>query len=218
MKLEGFRYATSLDLTMGYYHITLCPKSRKLCTIVLPWGKFEYQKFPMGLCNSPDIFQEKMNELFHDLEYVRAYIDDLLIISNSSFQDHLNKVKIVLNKLKAAGFKINAEKSKFARDSLEYLGFLITREGIMPLPEKVQAIKDIAVPNNKRQLRSFIGVINYYRDMWKRRSDTLTPLTQMTSKQANWKWTEEHQKVFEHMKKSISRETLLVYPDFNKPF
>ena len=105
----------------------------------------------MGLCNSPDIFQEKMNELFHDLEYVRAYIDDLLIISNSSFQDHLNKVKIVLNKLKAAGFKINAEKLKFARDSLEYLGFLITREGIMPLPEKVQAIKDIAVPNNKRQ-------------------------------------------------------------------
>ena len=218
MKLEGFRYATSLDLTMGYYHITLCPVSWKLCTIVLPWGKFEYQKLPMGLCNSPDIFQEKMNELFHDLEYVRAYIDDLLIISNSSFQDHLNKVKIVLNKLKAAGFKINAEKSFFARDSLEYLGFLITREGIMPLPEKVQAIKDIAVPNHKRQVRSFIGIINYYRDMWKRRSDTLTPLTQMTSKQANWKWTEEHQKAFEHMKKSISRETLLVYPDFNKPF
>ena len=88
----------------------------------------------------------------------------------------------------------------------------------MPLPEKVQAIKDIAVPNNKRQLRSFIGIINYYRDMWKRRSDTLTLLTQMTSTQANWNWTEEHQKAFEHMKKSISRETLLVYPDFNKPF
>ena len=185
---------------MGYYHITLCPKSRKLCTIVLPWGKFEYQKLPMGLCNSPDIFQEKMNELFNDLEYVRAYIDDLLIISSSNFQDHLNKVKIVLKKLKAAGFKINAEKSKFARDSLEYLGFLITREGIMPLPNKVQAIKDIAVPNNKRQLRSFIGIINYYRDMWKRRSHTLTPLTQMTSKEATFKWNEEQQKAFEHMK------------------
>ena len=104
----------------------------------------------MGLCNSPDIFQEKMNELFNDLEYVRAYNDDLLIISNSSFEDHLNKVKIVLKKLKAAGFKINAEKSKFARDSLEYLSFLITREGIMSLPNKVQAINHIAVPNNKK--------------------------------------------------------------------
>ena len=161
---------------MGYYHITLCPKSRKLCTIVLPWGKFEYQKLPMGLCNSPDIFQDKMNELFHDLEYVRAYIDDLLIISNSNFEDHLNKVKIVLKKLKAAGFKINAEMPKFAKDRLEYLGF-VTRQGIMPLPDKVQAIKDIAVPTNKKQLRSFIGVISYYRDVWKHRSDILTPLT-----------------------------------------
>ena len=89
----------------------------------------------MRLCNSPDIFQKKMNKLFIGLEYVRAYIDDLLIISNGTFEDHLNKVKIVLKKLNAFGFKINAEKSKFARDNLEYLGFQITRQGIMPLPD-----------------------------------------------------------------------------------
>ena len=83
----------------------------------------------MGFYNSPDIFQEKMNELFNGLEYVRAYIDDLLIISNGNFQYHLNKVKIVLKKLNAAGFKINAEKSFIARDNLEYVGFKITREG-----------------------------------------------------------------------------------------
>ena len=70
----------------------------------------------MGWCNSPDIFQEKMNELFNGLEYVRAYIDDLIIISNGNFGDHLNKVKIVSKKLKAAGFKINTEKSFFAKD------------------------------------------------------------------------------------------------------
>ena len=63
LKLEGFKYASSLDLNMGYYHIELCPQSKRLCTIVLPWGKYEYQKLPMGLCNSPDIFQEKMNKL-----------------------------------------------------------------------------------------------------------------------------------------------------------
>ena len=72
----------------------------------------------MRLCNSPDISQEKMNELFNSLEYVRAYIDDLLIISNGNFEDHLNKDKIVLKKLIAAGIKINAEKSFFARDNL----------------------------------------------------------------------------------------------------
>ena len=84
---------------MGYYHIALCPVSRILCTIVLPWDKFEYQKVPMGLCNIPDIFKEKMNELFNGLEYIGAYIGDLLIIRNGNFEDHLNKVKIVLKKL-----------------------------------------------------------------------------------------------------------------------
>ena len=79
MKLEGFQWATSLDLNMGYYHIELNPASKKLCTIVMPWGKYEYQRLPMGLCNSPDIFQENMAESFCDLEYVRAYIDDLLL-------------------------------------------------------------------------------------------------------------------------------------------
>ena len=74
----------------------------------------------------------------------------MLIISSSTFQDHLNKIKVLLKKLKAAGFKINAEKSKFAKDSLEYLGFLITREGIMPLPDTVQAIKHIALPTNEK--------------------------------------------------------------------
>ena len=92
---------------------------------------------PKDLCNSIDIFQEKTNEPFNVLEYVRAYIDDLLIISNGNFEDHLNKVKIVLKKLKAAGFKINVQKSFF--------------------PDKVQATKHIAVPTNKKQLRSVIG-------------------------------------------------------------
>ena len=81
LKLENFQYATSLDLNMVYYHKELAPESKRLCTIVLPWGKYKYQKLPMGLCNSLDIFQEKMNKLFAGLDFVRAYIDSLLIIS-----------------------------------------------------------------------------------------------------------------------------------------
>ena len=77
---------------MGYYHIQLDPASRKLCTIVLSWGKYEYVKLPMGICNSPDISQEKRNELFDGLEYIRAYIDDLLILTNGMWEDHIKKV------------------------------------------------------------------------------------------------------------------------------
>ena len=92
LKLEGFQNGTSLDLNMGYYHIELSPDSKKLCTIVLPWGKYEYNRLPMGLANSPDIFQEKMSTLMDGLEFVRAYIDNLLILSMLHWQDHLDKL------------------------------------------------------------------------------------------------------------------------------
>ena len=92
LKLEGFQYRTSLDLNMGYYHIKLSPNSKQLCTIVLLWGKYKYQKLPMGLSNSPDIFQEKMSSLMCNLEYVQTYIDDLLCITKDSWSDHLEKL------------------------------------------------------------------------------------------------------------------------------
>src|SRR5687767_13319122 len=77
--LEGFMFATSLDLNMGYYHLLLTSNASRLCTVVIPWGKYEYLRLPMGLCNSPDIFQEKMNEPMTGLEFARAYLDILLI-------------------------------------------------------------------------------------------------------------------------------------------
>ena len=104
---------------MGYYHIELSPNSKKLCTIVFPWGKYEYQVLPMGLSNSPDIFQENMSNLFSDLKFVREYIDDLLITSNGSLEDHLDKVEQVLQRLKKAGLKVNVNKSKFCRTEVE---------------------------------------------------------------------------------------------------
>ena len=97
LKLEGFQYATSLDLNMGYYHIELTPESRRLCTIVLPWGKYEYQKLPIGLCNSLENFQEKINKLFAGLEYILVCIDDVLVLIKGSFEDHLSKLSTVLN-------------------------------------------------------------------------------------------------------------------------
>jgi Reverse transcriptase (RNA-dependent DNA polymerase) len=188
LKLEGFKYATSLDLNMGYYHIELSPESKQLCcTVMLPWGKYEYQRLPMGLCNSPDIFfQEKMSILMHDLEYVRAYIDDLLVITGQSYSDHLEKLGEVLSQLQNAGLKVNAKKSYFAKPELEYLGYWVTQNGISPTSTKVNAIANIAVPTTKKELRAFIGMVNYYRDMWIRRSHVLAPLAALTSKTSKY--------------------------------
>ena len=82
---------------MGYYHIELMPFSKRLCTIITAWGKYKYQHLPMGLCNGPDIFQEHMFELFWGLEFVRAYIDDLLVTSCSTFKEHLEHLEKVLS-------------------------------------------------------------------------------------------------------------------------
>jgi Reverse transcriptase (RNA-dependent DNA polymerase) len=114
-KIGGFTYATALDLNMGYYNIRLDPNAAALCTLILPWGKYKYLRLPMGIKNSPDIFQQKISDLMEGLEdFIRAYLDDILIITKGSYEDHLKKVAEVLNRLQAAGLQVNLPKSKIA--------------------------------------------------------------------------------------------------------
>ena len=217
-RLEGFRYATAIDLSMGYYHIPLDKYSQGLCGTVMPWGIYQYQVLPMGISNAPDIFQSIMMRLLGDLDFVHVYMDDILITSNGSFEDHMSKIQQVLRRLDRAGFRANARKCSFAADRVEYLGYDISRSGIHPQPKKVEAILKMQPPTTKRQLRRFLGMINYYRDMWRRRSHILAPLTTLSGKTAKWNWTEECEQAFESIKRSMARETLLNFPDFNKEF
>jgi hypothetical protein len=109
-ELEGFTFATALDLNMGYYTIRLDPDASRICTVILPWRKYSYKRLLMGIADSPDIFQSKMLELMEDLENIQAYLDDLLCISRSSLEDHLEKLEEVLRCLCNAGLKVNAKK------------------------------------------------------------------------------------------------------------
>jgi len=164
-ELEGFMYATALDLNMGYYTLRLSLATSEMCTIIFPWGKYSYQRLPMGASNAPDVFQAKMGTLFQDLEYVRAYLDDLLILSSATFEDHLDKLGQVLQRLQEKGLRINAPKSTFATDEIEYLGYTLTRDGIKPQTEKVAAILALQPPSNVKQLCRVLGIIQYYRDI-----------------------------------------------------
>ena len=177
-ELEGFTFATALDLNMGYYTIRLDPDASKICTIIFPWGKYSYKRLPMGIAGSPDIFQAEMMKLMESLEYVRAYIDDLLCISRESFDDHLDKLEEVLRRLRDAGLKVNADKLTFCALEIEYLGYNLSKNGIKPQRNKVQAILAIQPPKGVKQLRHFLGMVQYYRDLWARRSDMLAPLTE----------------------------------------
>ena len=218
-KIEGLEWATSLDLNMGYYTVHLDLYSQQLCTIVTPWGKYQYLRLPMGVNVSPDVFQEKMSSLMQDLEYVRTYLDDLLIISNGSFEEHLQQLGRVLQRLRRAGLKINAEKSSFFAPEIEYLGYLLTKDGIKPVQKKIQAVLDLQPPTTLKELRSFLGMVQFYRDMWKQRSHILAPLTDLVGLgKKKIKWESKHQESFERIKKVLAKETILNYPKFDRPF
>jgi hypothetical protein len=230
-ELEGFTYATALDLNMGYYTIRLDPDASRYCTIIFPWGKYSYKRLPMGVAGSPDIFQAKMLELMLALEFVRTYIDDLLVITKASLEDHLAKLRMVFTRLREAGSRINADKSTFCIITTEYLGYTLTRESIKPQNNKVQAILALKAQTNVKEWQQFLGMVQYYRDMWIQRSKMLAPLTDLVgecgqtkvtkakgTKKSPWHWDEKHQKAFDLVQATIVQDVVLAYPDYSKPF
>ncbi len=165
------------------------------------------------------------------LEYVRAYLDTLLCISKLSLEYHLEKLEEVLRQLCNTGLKVNAAKLTFCALEIEYLGYLLTREGIKPQSNKVQAILAIKLPTGVRQLRHFLGMLQYYRDLWARRSNILTLLTSLVgecsqtkstkakgTKKVPWHWEKVHQRAFDHVKATIAKDVVLAYPDYSKAF
>jgi hypothetical protein len=118
---------------MGYYTIRLDPAESKMCTIISPWGKYSYKRLPMGFGGSALIFQAQMMNLVASLEYVPAYIDDLLIITRGALDDHLLKIETVFTRLHNAGLKANVAKSSCCTHEI---GYILTREGIKPQPKR----------------------------------------------------------------------------------
>ena len=175
---------------MGYYHIELSDKYKELCTIVTQWIKYEYQRLPMGLCNSPDIFRENISEHFVGLDTVHVYIAELLNVTKGSWTEHVNALEYMLICLQKDRLKVNARKSCFGAHKFDYLGYHVTREGVMPIPKKVEAIQDLAVPKTRKQLRQFIGMINFYHDMWQK-GDAILNITHV----ANWEHIQQHKKL-----------------------
>jgi len=230
-EMEGFTYASAIDLNMGYYHIRLDPDAQKICTIIFPWGKYSYMRLPMGISNAPDIFQERMSTLMAALEFVKVYLDDLLVITRSDWDDHLDKLRQVLRLLQKAGLSVNAPKSSFGRHEVEYLGYVLTTGGIKPQTKKIQAILALTPPTNIKLLRRFLGMVQYYRDLWPKRSEMLAPLTDLVSecgvtkstkkkgtKKKSWYWGEAHQQAFDSVKQALARDVMLAYPDYSKTF
>ncbi len=166
-----------------------------------------------------------------NLEYVQAYLDDLLCISRSSLEDQLKKLEEVLRRLCDAGLKSTQKKLTFCALEIEYLGYILTKDGIKAQSNKVQAMLVIQPPQNVKELRHFLGMVQYYSDFWARQSKMLSLLTSLVgecgqtkvtrakgTKKAPWHWDEVHQRASDHVKATIVRKAVLANPDYSKVF
>jgi hypothetical protein len=221
-QLKGFMYASALDLNMGYYTIRLDRASQDVCTIVTPWGKYKYQRLPMGVMCAPDIFQDRMYDLMSDIECVHTYLDDLLVLSRGSFSAHLDDLEKVLNRLSGANLRVNIRKCSFAASEIAYLGYILTRKGIKPHPKKIEAIINLATPETRKDVRRLLGMVQYYRDLWQHCSHILAPLTNSVGgsndKKKRLIWTKECDDAFKQIKKLVIKDTMLAFPNFTIKF
>ena len=159
--LTGGQVFTKLDLAHAYLQLMVEEKSKEYLTINTHKGLYRYNRLPFGVASAPAIFQRTMESLLQGLKHVAVYLDDILITGQSE-ANHLRTLEDVLGRLEAAGMRLKAAKCLFMQKEVEYLGHRITSEGIHPAAEKLRAIKDAPAPQNTQQLRSFLGLINYY--------------------------------------------------------
>ena len=214
--LAGGQYFSKLDLSQAYLQLPLDEQSKEFVTVNTHRGLYRYNRLPFGVSSAPSIFQRTIENLLQGIKGVSVYIDDILI-SGSTLHEHLKILDTVLEKLQTSGLKLNKTKCFFLRHRIEYLGYIIDRDGLHPTTEKVRAIQEARTPQNVSELRSFFGIINYYHRFLPNLSTTLAPLYRLLQKDVKWTWEQEQDKAFTAAKKALQDDSLLVHYDESKP-
>ena len=217
--VSGSQYFTSLDLTSGYHQILISEEDRPKTAFRTPFGHFQFKVLIEGLTNAPATFQTVMNSIFAPYlkKFVVVYLDDILIFSRSE-EEHKAHVQLVLDVLRREKFYVTKAKSRFAQTEIQYLGHIVNAQGIRPDPKKVSAVQSWPVPKNVHDVRSFLGLCNYFRKFIDHYSSIAVPLTNLTKKSVGWDWTGRCQDAFEKLKHSLAEAPLLRTPDEKKPY
>jgi hypothetical protein len=130
-RIDGYNFASTLDLHLGFHHVLLSEYASNVFTTVLPWGKYSYVRMPLGYTGAPSVFQQhRMDEILGDLPFCACFIDDIAIWTKGSFKLHLQQLSIVLGQLVEADARLNLLKCTFLREQLKYLGFIFTKKGV----------------------------------------------------------------------------------------
>ena len=188
--------------------LELDDKAKELMTINTPYGLYRYNRMCFGVASSPAVFQRLMDAMTADLPGTAAYMDDL-ILTGSTPEEHWAHVDALLKRLSEYGLSIKAEKCKFYKPSVRYLGHVIDRNGKRPSDESTDAIRNLPVPQDKQQLISILGKINYYGSFIPNLSSVAAPLNAMRSKDVPFRWTPEWTEAFQKLKEKVIDATTL---------
>ena len=214
-KLRGGKIFTKLDLASAYQQVILDEASREIVTISTHKGLFQYTRLPFGVASAPAIFQNVMDQILRGLNGVVCYLDDILITGKDE-EEHARNLEAVLKKLAEHHVRLKKNKCIFTRSSVEYLGFTVSADGISPTPKKTEAILSAPRPENLSQLRSFLGLVNYYGRFISNLSNLCHPLNALLQHDTKWNWTNECEKSFKSLKTKLSSDDILVHynPDW----
>ena len=213
--LSGGKTFSKLDLANAYQQISLEQQSRQLVTINTHKGLYYYNRLPFGISAAPSIFQQTMENLLQGIPNTCIYLDDVLITGDSQ-QSHLANLEAVMCKLQTAGLRLKRSKCNFMMPSVEYLGHQISAQGLQPTEDKVHTIKAAPVPTDVTQLRSFVGLVNFYGKFLPNLSSVLAPLYALLQKGSKWKWGAQQEKAFAAVKSQLTSDCLLVHFDPQK--
>lgn len=220
-RFKGKTVFTTLDLTRAYYNIPVECADVPKTAVITPFGLFEFLRMPFGLCNAGQTFQRFMNKLFGDLPFVVVFIDDICVASSNE-EEHRSNLKIVLERLRDNGLVVNIEKCTFFAAEVEFLGYLVNKDGIRPLPSRVEAVVNFATPTTVKDLRRFLALMNVYKRFIPHAvepQEDLRKLIPDNRKNDTRKivWDEPTQRAFDKCKQRLAEAALLSYPDATKP-
>ena len=206
-----------LDLVRGYYQVELDDRSKQFTAFSTTRNHYQFKRLAFGLKNSGIAFQKNMQHVLSSLSSTNIiiYIDDILIMSNT-FQEHLTLVSKVLHMLSEYNIKIKVKKCDFFKEKVDFLGHVISGDGIEKSPEYIDKIKKYQKPDTITELRRFLGLVNFQRKFIPKCSEIIKPLTEITGqpKKAKVVWNDERSEAFDKVKSEIEKDVKLSYPDY----
>ena len=219
-QLKGSKVYLAIDMRSGYFHLGLSDEAKPK-TAFVPGGphgaKYEFNRCPFGLSQAPAYFQRLVHEVLKGITFAFGYLDDILIFSPDN-KTHLEHLEVVFQRLREADLKLKASKCNFFKKHIQYLGHLVSGEGIEPLPEKLEAVRKMPPPTTPKEIRQFLGLVGYYRKFVPKFADIARPLTNLTKLDVPYEWTNRCQEAFEFLKQMLLKEPILKYPDPGKPY